>query len=103
MPTRIRPPPTPHHEEILQDLVLQPLLLGRRLQEPDRPLDPLRVQLSALLAKGRPQLIACDEAVGSGELHGVEETPVEVPVGVYRFLVGSHDGRGAMALAKSSW
>lgn len=62
--------------------MLQAPLLGRRLQEPHRPLHALVIQSRIALPERRPELVPRHVSRRRRVLHGAEEAPVEVPVSV---------------------
>lgn len=78
-------------DKILDNLVLQPPLGGRRLEEPDRPPYGLGVEslgLAFLGPEGLPQLRLDHETGWDGELHRAQTVAEEVPVGVEDFGIG---------------
>lgn len=79
-------------DQVLEDLVLQPALLGRRLQEPPRPLDRLEVECVLFVAKRPPEVVPGRVSRPVAELHRAEHSAIEVPVPVKDLQIG-HDER----------
>lgn len=86
LPTAVVRPPELHLDEVLEDLVLHPLLPCRRLQEPDGPLDGIWIVSHVLVVEGGAELVADYKAGGYRVLNCLKEATIEAPIGVYNIL-----------------